>query len=106
MFENEYFIAFYGWVIFNAILLGLSKDEDDAKKKRFNVKIWWRYHWDNVGITLLCIPLTVEFTEDLWLLIVSDLFSKDWDYTRLSLLGSVPLTQFIYAVIKKLTKKS
>ena len=37
----------------------LSKDEQDDKKKRFNFKIWWRYHWDNVFVTLFHKLITV-----------------------------------------------
>ncbi len=105
MFDNPYFIAFYGWIFFNVVTLGFAKDEDDEKKKRFNYRIWWRYQWDNVAITLLAIPIVVEFTDDLWLLVISGIFSKDWPYNQLSLMGAVPLVQGIYYVWKKFRRK-
>ena len=81
-----------------------SMDEQDEKNKRFNYKIWWKYQWDNVLITFLAIPLVVEFTSDLWELIVNNWFVKKWEYNQLSLMGSVPLVQFIYLIIRKLKK--
>lgn len=104
MMDNPYIIALYGWIFFNFITLGLAKDEQDDLKKRFNYKIWWKYHWDNVLITFLAIPLVVEFTDDLWLLVVNDWFEKSWQYNKLALMGAVPLVQGIYLVIRKLKK--
>mgnify|MGYP003152422290 CR=1 FL=1 len=104
MFNNEYFIGFYGWVFFNIVLLGFAKDKLDEKKRRFNFRIWWRYHWDNVAVTLFSIPVIVAFSTDLWVLIVNEWFSKDWEYSKLSLLGAVPFTQLIYFFIGKIKK--
>lgn len=101
---NEYLIAFYGFIFFNVITLGLAKDEKDEQKKRFNYKVWWRYHWDNVLVTFLAIPLVVEFTDDLWRLVINDVFSKDWEYNTLALMAAVPLVQWIYYMIIKLKK--
>jgi len=101
MFENPYIVALYGWVVFNFIILGMAKDKDDEKKKRFNYRIWWRYHWDNVVITLLLLPAVVEFSEDIWVYVVNGLFNQDLAYSRLGLMGAVPLTQLIYYLIRK-----
>ena len=104
MLENPYIIALYGWFLFNAVTLGLSKDELDDQKKYFNFKIWWRFQWDNVLITFLFIPVVVTFTNDLWRIIIQGWFDKDWAYSDLALLGTVPLTQGIYFLIKKFKK--
>ena len=69
------------WRFFNIVTLGLAKDEQDEKNKRFNYKIWWKYQWDNVLITFLAIPLVVEFTSDLWELIVNNWFEKNGNTT-------------------------
>jgi hypothetical protein len=101
---NEYLIAFYGWVFFNAILLGLAKDKDDLKRKPFNVRNWWDYHWDNILITGFGIPVVVWFTEELWVLIVNGWFGKDYPYSELALLGAVPLVQLLYYMIRKFSR--
>ena len=104
MFDNPYTTAVYGWIFFNFLMLGFSKDEKDEKKKYFDFKIWWRYHWDNVIITLLAIPIIVEYSGDLWRLIINEWLGHGAKYSPLSLLGSVPLVQFIYWIIRKLKK--
>ncbi len=102
--DNTYLLALYGWIFFNVLLLGLEKDKVDDKRKPFNFQVWWKYHWDNILITLLAVPVVVEFTDDLWKLIVIDWIGKEIAYNRLSLLGAVPLVQLIYYLIRKISK--
>lgn len=104
MFNNDYIVALYGWALFNVLLLGFSKDKDDDKKRYFNFRIWWRYHWDNVLITFFAIPAMVYFSEDLWSIIINGLFSKPWEYVRASLMGAVPFVQLVYFLFRKVLK--
>ena len=104
MFENSYIVALYGWVFFNIITLGFAKDKKDSEKKYFNYRVWFKYHWDNMIVTLFAIPIMVEFSTDLWTLIVNDWFNKDWEYNRLSLMAAVHFVQLIYYIIIKLKK--
>ena len=91
---NEYLIAFYGWLFFNLILLGLAKDKDDDKKRRFDVTLWWSFYWDNILITFFGIPVVVFFSNDIWVIIVNNWFGKDWGYNKFSLMLDVPFVQF------------
>jgi hypothetical protein len=102
--ENEYIIAAYGWALFNLIYLGSAKDELDGQHKPFNIKIWWRYAWDNVVITFVAIPAVVWFNPNLWQWIVNDWFKQDMEYSKAALLGVVPFVQFIYWIIRKISK--
>ena len=104
MFENSYIVAFYGWTLANVILLGFAKDEEDDKFKPFDFKVWWKYNWDNVTITFIAIPAVVEWNPDWWAWIINDWWGKSWEYSRAALMGTVPFTQFLYFIIKKLKK--
>lgn len=101
---NEYVIAIYGWALFNLIYLGAAKDEEDEKHKPFNLKIWWRYAWDNVVITFVAIPAVVWFNPILWEWIINDGLKLDMQYSKAALMGTVPFVQFIYWLIRKLKK--
>ena len=104
MIDHPYFIALYGWIFFNIILLGLAKDKQDNAKLKFKIASWWKSYWDNILVTFFAIPIIVWFSSDLWVLIVNNWLSKDWEYNRLALLGAVPLVQLIYFLIRKLGK--
>ena len=52
----------------------------------------------------LSLPIIVFFTGDLWELIINDYMGKDWEYKKVSLLGAVPFVQFIYAIIRKISR--
>ena len=97
-------LALYGWFFFNLLLLGFSKDKEDEQQRRFNIKIWWQYHWDNVFISLSAVPIIIVFRAELWKLIVNNWIGKDWEYNSLTLLGAVPLIQLIYFFIRKISR--
>ena len=104
MIESEYLIALYGWVFFNFVALGFAKDKDDDQNKAFNFCIWWAHYWDNALVSFMAIPVVVMFNVDLWELIVNVWMENDIHYNKLSLMGSVPLVQLIYFLIRKISK--
>ena len=101
---NEYLIALYGWLFFNIVTLGLAKDEQDDLKKGFNIKVCWKYHWDNVVVTLFAIPVLVWMSEDFCIIIVNDWLGKEWPYNKISLMGSVPLVKLVCFLNRKFRK--
>jgi len=44
---NPWTMAFIGFVTYNLILLSNAKDPYDDEGKSWDIRTWWRGHWDN-----------------------------------------------------------
>lgn len=59
IFIDPFFVAFWGWLAFNLIMLRITKDSDDDKSIDFHLKEYVKKSWDNWLTSLVCVPIVL-----------------------------------------------
>lgn len=103
IFTHEYFMAFYGVLVYYAIVWSLAKNAAEKKKVKFNFKKWRLSITDNVIVTLLIVPIVIIFDDEIVYLYnqfaEQDIVLGKWIY----LMAGV-LTDLIFRLVQKLRK--
>lgn len=95
---HEYFLVFYGVVIWYVAAWSFEKNKYDRKGKDFSFRDWKRKTYDNFIVTLVVAPLVVVFDDEL-LALYNQLTGKDVQLGRMIYLFAGPVTDFLYRLI-------
>jgi hypothetical protein len=100
---HEYLMAFYGVIVYYAIVWSLAKNACEKKGVKFNFKKWKQATKDNLIVTILIVPLVIIFDDEIVYLYnefaEDDIVMGKWIY-----LMAGPLTDLIFRLVQKLRK--
>ena len=99
----HYLLAIAGWVLYNLLILNVSKDKLDEQDKQFNWKTYKRKHWDNWAFTLLLSPFLVYYMKDI-VILFSEWLGRDIPQLEIYYIGCGVLTEVIYFLLSKIVK--
>ena len=99
----HYILAIAGWILYNLLILNVSKDKLDDVNKHFHWKSYKRKHWDNWAFTLLLSPFLVYYMSDI-VTLFSEWLGRDIPKLEIYYLGCGVLTEVINYLLAKIVK--
>ena len=103
VFTHEYFMAFYGVVVYYAILWSLAKNKAEKAKQKFIWKKWKDEVKDNFIVTLLIVPLVIIFDDEI-VMIYNNFAEKDIAMGKYIYIMAGPLTDLLFRIVQKFRK--
>ena len=103
IFTHEYFMAFYGVVVYYAIIWSLAKNKAEKAKQKFNWKKWKTEVKDNFVVTLLVVPLVIIFDDEI-VLLYNNFVEKDIVMGKYIYIMAGPLTDMLFRIVQKFKK--
>jgi len=99
----HYFLAVIGWVLYNLLILNVTKDKLDEEDKKFVWKSYKSKHWDNWAFTFLLAPVLVFYMQDI-IVLFGHWLEKDIPKLEVYYLGCGVITEVIYYLLAKIVK--
>lgn len=110
--ENKWAIAFYGWLLYNAIIFFTNKEYFDLKYQKMDYRGFAGSHWDNWVMTALLAPAIVLYGPEIhsWVFTylnyaLGGAITINLPWNSAFYLGCGPLAEFLYWLLIKKMKK-
>ena len=100
VFTHEYFMAFYGVIVYYAIVWSLAKNAAERKGIKFDWKKWKKDTKDNFIVTLLVVPLVIIFDDEI-IYLYNNFAEKDLQMGKYIYILAGPLTDLLFRIVQK-----
>lgn len=91
----NYFIAFFGSILYNFFLFKRAKDLSDEADQEFDYKKYRAKNWDNWVLTVMCAPVLVWYAPDI-VTALNSAFGWSVTFYKFYYLGAGVLVEFLY----------
>ncbi|NOQ49336.1 MAG: hypothetical protein GQ553_01535 [Nitrosomonadaceae bacterium] len=98
LFENQYVLAAYGFLIYTVLMFVIKKDEYDALDQTFSVTKYLKHNWDNWLLSVILVPIMATKSEAMWISVMQ-YFDKTWPFYDLYYLGVGAVVEGLYSFI-------
>ena len=104
LFLNNYWLAFYGWILYTVLMFVFTKDQYDDADQHFNYKQYLHKNWDNWLLSLIFVPVMAYYASGIWGGIM-DWQEKDWAFRPVYYLGVGAIVELVYLTLLKFKTK-
>lgn len=87
--ENPWFLAVFGWVLYNVGNLLVNQKKYDVNHDGigwYELLAYLRFSWVGMLFSLMLLPIMIPYTHDIWHY-TWDFFGKDYEFSKLAYAG-------------------
>jgi len=104
LFENIYFLSFYGFLIYSVGVFVIKKDKYENENKKLLIKKYLFDNWDNWIFSLMLVPIIAIKAEDMWAILM-EVVEKKWIFYKVYYLGVGIIVEAFYILIEWVNNK-